>query len=270
MNRNTEHRFSGSLAEEYELITLAYPEFEGFQRQMINRVVETLGELLRDRLETPPDPDLPIRTDPIRLLEIGTGNGFTTRLLLEAIEQTTRGIDGRTSASGQAPEILLTSIDNDPEMLAQAADHISSPICTLEEADALAFLQDQTGESWDVIASAFTIHNLEREYRDEVEAELYRVLRTNGLFANADKYAPDGQERFEALAYQIERFFDAFVSTDRHELLRKWVLHNIDDQSPRYVMLASEAVPRFNALGFRDVTLEGRAHMQAVFAAYKR
>ncbi|MFW6229125.1 MAG: class I SAM-dependent methyltransferase [Alkalispirochaeta sp.] len=270
MSRHTEHRFSGSLAEEYELITLAYPEFEAFQRQMINRVVETLRNLVQGRLETPLDPDLPISVDPIRILEIGTGNGFTTRLLLEAIEQIARGLDGSTSASGQAPEILVTSIDNDPEMLARAADHISSPICTLEEADALAFLQDQTRESWDVIASAFTIHNLEREYRDAVEVELYRVLRTDGLFANADKYAPDGQERFEALAYQVERFFDAFISTDRHELLRKWVLHNIDDQSPRYVMYASEAVPRFNALGFRDVTIEGRAHMQAVFTAYKR
>ena len=32
------HRFSGSLAEEYDLITLAYPDFEAFQRHMIEAI----------------------------------------------------------------------------------------------------------------------------------------------------------------------------------------------------------------------------------------
>jgi tRNA (cmo5U34)-methyltransferase len=239
MKKQGEHRFSGSLAEEYERITLAYPEFESFQRVMIRRI----GNHIRSM-----DP-------PIHILEIGTGNGFTTRLLVDMGER--------------GNQATVTSIDNDPEMLSQAAEHITSPTCTLLEADALSFLQDQPDDTWDVVASAFTIHNMERDYREEVEREIHRVLSSGGLFANADKYAPDGQERFEALAYQVERFFDAFVPSGRTELLRKWVLHNIDDQSPRYVMYASEAIPRLNALGFRKVTLEGRSHMEAVLFAGK-
>ncbi len=239
MNKKGEHRFTGSLAEEYELITLAYPEFESFQQTMVRRIAEATHEM----------------DGPVKILEIGTGNGFTTRMLIDLCE---RGNPG-----------TITTIDNDPEMVRQAREHISTPLCTILEADALAFLQDQTDDSWDVVTSAFTIHNLERDYRDEVERHIYRVLRSGGMFANADKYAPDGQERFEALAFQVERFFDAFVPTGRTELLRKWVVHNIDDQSPRYVMFASEATPRLRQLGFRHVTLEARAHMQAVLCARK-
>lgn len=244
MKHTGEHRFSGSLAEEYELITLAYPDFETFQHRMIDRISERVAAHRSD--------------DTLNLLEIGTGNGFTTRLILEAL------------AKAPQTTVKVVSIDNDPEMLAQAVEHINTRRCELHEADALAFLQDQPADSWDIVASAFTIHNLERDYRDEVEKEIYRVLRKDGLFTNADKYAPDGQERFEALTYQVGRFFDAFLESGRHELLRKWVLHNIDDQSPRYVMLASEAIPRLNALGFREVVLDGRAHMQAVLTAYRR
>jgi tRNA (cmo5U34)-methyltransferase len=245
MAKPSEHRFSGSLAEEYELITLAYPEFEAFQRRMIQRIDSYLHT--RDSGESAP----------VRILEIGTGNGFTTRLIIETIARH-RG------------ECKFVSIDNDPEMLRQATEHVPHDRCDLVEADALAFLQDQPDEEWDVVASAFTIHNLEVEYRVEVEREIHRTLKTGGLFTNADKYAPDGQERFEALTFQVERFFDAFLASGRTELLRKWVLHNIDDQSPRYVMLGSEAIPRLEALGFRDVELEGRAHMQAVLHATRR
>lgn len=245
MAKPSEHRFSGSLAEEYELITLAYPEFESFQRHMIQRIAAYL------------DDREPSGSGPVRILEIGTGNGFTTKMIIETVER-------------HGGDATFVSIDNDPEMLRQATEHVPRDRCTLVEADALAFLQDQPDEEWDIVASAFTIHNLEMEYRGEVEREIHRTLKTGGLFTNADKYAPDGQERFEALTFQVERFFDAFLASGRFELLQKWVLHNIDDQSPRYVMLASEAIPRLEALGFRDVELEGRAHMQAVLHATKR
>lgn len=252
MKDHSEQRFSGSLAEEYELITLAYPEFEAFQQRMIARVEAAVTEAQQNRGND---------ASPIRILELGTGNGFTTRML-EHLATSHSAAEGR--------RVVIISVDNDPEMLKQAREHIHSPLCTLVEADALAFLQDQPEESWDVVASAFTIHNLEREYREEVEKEIHRTLRGGGLFANADKYAPDGQERFEALTYQVGRFFDAFLASGRTELLRKWVLHNIDDQSPRYVMRASEAIPRLTELGFDNVILEARAHMQAVVTARKR
>src|SRR6056297_2971218 len=125
MKHHSEQRFSGSLAEEYELITLAYPEFEAFQQRMIHRVDEAITKAQQNRGTDP---------TPIRILELGTGNGFTTRMLVD-IATSHSAAEGRRT--------VLTSVDNDPEMLKQAQEHVHSPLCTLIETDALAFLQDQ-------------------------------------------------------------------------------------------------------------------------------
>ncbi len=228
------HRFSGTLAEEYELITLAYPDFEEFQRHMVNTIIR----------QGPPAP---------AILEIGTGNGFTTRILMEI------------------PDASMITVDNDPQMVAQARDQLRPENGAPEvvEADALRFLRDQPAHSLGVVATAFTLHNMEADYRGLVEAEIFRVLQPGGMFTNADKYAPEGQERFDALVYQVERFFDAFGEPEKLDILRKWVTHNITDQSPRFVMPASTAPARLSQLGFQNVQVGNRAHMQAVLTAWK-
>jgi tRNA (cmo5U34)-methyltransferase len=225
------HRFSGTLAEEYDLITLAYPDFEAFQRRMVEAIATTAAGAPR-------------------ILEIGTGNGFTTRLLMEI------------------PAARIVTIDNDPQMVAQAREQLGGTI-EIVEADALEYLAAAPAAAFDVVASGFTLHNMEVGYRDPVEREIFRVLAPGGLFTNADKYAPDGQERFDALVFQVERFFDAFVERGKLDLLRKWVTHNITDQSPRFVMTAADTPRRLEALGFENVTVGDRSHMQAVLRAYK-
>ncbi|SIQ16056.1 Ubiquinone/menaquinone biosynthesis C-methylase UbiE [Alkalispirochaeta americana] len=239
-----EHRFTGDLAQEYELITLAYPDFEAFQHQMIEGI---------DFSSAGTDRDVPFH-----LLEIGTGDGFTTTRLVQAMLE----------APGAG---LITSIDNDPNQLHKAQEHLREATkgghVHLRESDALAYLQDSPDESFDVVATAFTLHNLEAGYRREVERQIFRILRPGGLFTNADKYAPRGQEQFDALAYQIERFFQAFVPRGKLEILQKWVLHNISDQSPRYAMFADETVSHLEAIGFKGVEISHRSHMQAVLRA---
>ncbi|MCG8477467.1 MAG: class I SAM-dependent methyltransferase [Spirochaetales bacterium] len=235
-----EHRFSGPLAEEYELITLAYPDFESFQR----RVVDVIAR------EAP---------GAQHLLEIGTGNGFTTRMIMDI------------------PAAAVISVDNDPHMVAQARSHLADyesgssdgRRLTIEKADALEFLRRGEAGRFDVVVSAFTLHNMERDYREGVEGEIFRVLKPGGLFVNADKYAPDDEARFDALVHQVERFFDAFVPRGKLDLLRRWVVHNIADQSPRYVMRASESIRRLKTLGFDAVHIGERAHMQAIVHARK-
>lgn len=235
-----ERRFSGLLAEEYELITLAYPEFESFQRRMIDVIVA----------EAP---------DAERFLEIGTGNGFTTRMIMDI------------------PDAAVISIDNDPHMVAQArlhlSDYESGPAdrgrLTIEEADALEFLRREEEGRYDVVVSAFTLHNMERDYRERVEREIFRALKPGGLFVNADKYAPDDEERFDELVNQVERFFDAFVPRGKFDLLQRWVVHNIADQSPRYVMRASESIGRLKTVGFDAIHIGERTHMQAMLRARK-
>ena len=257
-------RFEGELADEYELITLAYPDFEQFQRGLCDAIRE------HARACAPAQAGRAAS-----LLEIGTGNGFTTDLLLTDF-----------------PSMTITTIDNDPSMVRQARDRFAvdragaaaatpGPPSTpgpppamperlsIVEADALEWLSRCDAASVDVVASAFTLHNMERDYRDAVEAQILRVLSPGGLFVNADKYAPDGQARFDALALQVERFFDAFVPLEKLDLLRSWVVHNIADQSPRFVMFERDSVERLRALGFDSVAVSGRRNMQAILVACK-
>lgn len=262
MSTNAEQRFSGQLADEYDLITLAYPDFESFQASMIASIRAHIGARQERASQHERDPQEKRASQderdprPVVIYEIGTGNGFTTRLLCDL------PLHGGS----------ILTVDNDPQMVAQARTELAQPATgRLEviENDALSWLQTRPAASADVVCSAFTLHNLERSYREQVEYEIARVLVPGGLFANADKYAPDGQERFDALAYQVERFFDAFLAEGRTDLLRKWVVHNIADQSPRYVMRASEAIPRMEELGFHAVQIGNRAHMQAVLTAIR-
>lgn len=258
------HRFSGSLAEEYQLITLAYPDFEEFQRRMVDTIAR----------QAPARP---------RILEIGTGNGFTTRMLLELPGAKILTVDNDPHMVEQARKQLQPQGELPEEARAQApargqlqlpgelpdAERLQAHALEVIEADALEFLRGQRGESYDVVASAFTLHNMEATYRDSVEQEIFRILTPGGLFTNADKYAPEGQERFDALVYQVERFFDALVELGKLDLLRKWVTHNITDQSPQFVMPASTAPARLSQVGFQHVQVGHRAHMQAILTAWK-
>jgi hypothetical protein len=99
--------------------------------------------------------------------------------------------------------------------------------------------------------------------------EAFRVLAPGGLFVNADKYAPDGQARFDALGEQLGRFFDAFLPLGKYELLRDWVLHNVADQAPDRVMTEKQAWADMAALGFVDLRVSERHNMEAVLTARK-
>jgi spermidine synthase len=237
-NMTSENRFAGRLAEEYELITLAYPDFEEFQRGLARHLAE----------EVPPQG---------RVLEIGTGDGFTTDIILQA-----------------RCDIHLVSVDMDPVMVRQATARMEDPIRAgrLEVvcADALAFLREGHQDQFDAVVSAFTLHNIPVDHRSHLEEAIFAALRPGGVFVNADKYAPDDeQQRFEALQFQVGRFFEAFVPLGKIDLLREWVIHNIADQSPRFVMREHSAEARMREVGFVDVQVGERSHMQAVLAARK-
>ncbi len=241
--KKADHRFTEDIAREYEMITLAYPDFEALQRTMVEGIDFSRGQ-----------------EQPFRLLEIGTGDGFTTVKLARAME---RAGDGA----------VLTTVDISAEMLAKARDLLEGALgehhVQYRQMDALAFLQDEPEGHFDVVATSFTLHNFERTYRESVEQQIHRVLRPGGVYTNADKYAPSGQEQFDALALHIDHFFAAFLPQGKTELLRKWVIHNISDQSPRHVMFVDETVSRLEKLGFREVRIEQQTGLQAVLRARK-
>jgi len=60
-----------------------------------------------------------------------------------------------------------------------------------------------------------------------------------------------------------------FVPRQRYDLLREWVLHCVEDEAADRVMTEAEEITRLNDLGFADVRIAYRRHMDAVLIAHK-
>ena len=239
---DSEQRFQGALSEEYRLIHLALPHFEELQ----GHVGTVIAQHNRQR-----------QTGPLQVLEIGCGDGVTSSVILAA-----------------RPDVFLTALDNEEEMIKQASKNLEPEIagkrCKLTCADALDFTKQLASHSIDIVASALTLHNMQRTYRHELHSELFRVLSPGGLFVNADKYAPqDDIERFNALGVALARFFDAFIPPGKYDLLKDWVLHNVADQGPDRVMKEMDTIQTLRDIGFVDIQIVYRHNMEGVLVARK-
>lgn len=236
-----DRRFAGRMGEEYDLLKRAYPHYEEIQ--------EKIGEVVA--VYRP----VSLQTE-IEMLDIGCGDGATADIILASREN-----------------VKLIALDNEPKMVEQAHKNLEpwSGVrdFAIIETDALDFLRGAKDARFDIVASAFTLHNFLRSYREEVLREIFRVLKPEGLFLNADKYAPEGQKRYEALLVQLERFFDAFVPLGKYDLLKEWVLHNVADQAPDRVMRERDSVQTMERIGYTGINILCRNNMEAVVVARK-
>jgi ubiquinone/menaquinone biosynthesis C-methylase UbiE len=235
-----QRRFAGRMSEEYRLVERAYPHFEELQQAVGAAVAAHEAR----------------SGNPVQVLELGCGDGLTSDILLRARE-----------------DLHLTALDNEEQMVERAQENLGDWIrqehLTLVRTDALTFMAGCDDGTFDVVASAMTLHNFLRIDREPVLREAFRILKPGGLFVNADKYAPGEQERFDALVKQLGRFFEAFVPMGKLELLKDWVMHNVADQGPDRVMTEEQARRDMEELGFADVRVSMRRNMEALMTARK-
>ena len=236
-----EQRFSGKMGEEYDLLKKAYPKYEELHQVLADAISDhSSGE----------------DGGKLQVLEIGCGSGITSSAIL-----------------GAGKELSLTSIDSEPKMISQASLNLKRDLqggrLTLIQADALEFLESTGDATLDIVASGFTFHNFLREYRSSVLDQTFRVLKPGGLFVNADKYSLEGQEMFNELVLQLQRFFNAFVPLGKLELLQEWVLHNVADQAPDRAMREKDSVKEMEEIGFQNVQVHFRHGLEAVVSGRK-
>ena len=239
---DSEFRFKGAMSEEYRLIKLALPHFEEMQERVAGAVLEHQKSTGRSDMAG---------------MDIGCGDGVTAHAILASI-------------SG----VHLICLDNERKMIDQARSNLNQAIikgsCDLIHADALEYLQGMNSQSVDFVASVLTLHNMERNYRDELHSQIFRILAEGGLFVNADKYAPqDDNKRFEALGTALARFFDAYAPLGKLDLLKEWVLHNVADQAPNRCMKEGDTIAALEKIGFSRIQILYRSNMEAVLVASK-
>lgn len=241
MTHTSDTRFTDAKSEEYQLIRQVMPHFDAMQ--------QWVGRLCAEYCIK--------HSSAATVLDIGCGDGLTSEGILRA-----------------APPLKVVAIDPEPKMITQASENLRDFIqvarCQVIQDDALGYLQQSEDCSFDIVASALTLHNLQKEYRFEVHRHIFRVLKPGGLFVNADKYAPQNdKDRFDALGVALKRFFDTFLPAAKYDLLQDWVLHNVADQSPDRCMKADDAVGELSNIGFTDIIFHERSNMEAVLSARK-
>lgn len=238
-NTQIERLFSGLIGEEYELLRVMHPE----AAEMSRRVGEFVGNHGGERL--------------LSVVEIGCGTGITTLALLNGRE-----------------DIRLISVDNEPTMLNQARQNLSQWVesgqVRLLENDALSALRDLPANSLDIVASAYTLHNFLHDYREQVLAEIFRVLKPGGVFVNGDRY---GLDEFEAhtkeVQAEVKRYFQVLTEMNRMDVLEQWILHLFSDESPHHVMRTQQALQVMKAAGFDPIEEHYRQGINALISGSK-
>lgn len=206
------------IVDEYILLDKVYGNYVSFQ--------ERIRPILKDYKST----------SEICVLEIGCGTGITTKTLLKTREN-----------------INLTTLDIDKEMIGFAKQTLSSYLnVSFIVSDALSFVKEQELNSFDIVISAFTIHNFTSEYRQQLYSEIYRILKEAGLFINADKFVSDNKDgQIEGLKYRIGTYIDTLVRENKFDLLKEWTTHYIDDQHPDKLLQFDKTLTDLATVGFK-------------------
>ena len=239
---NYQRRFAGVAGAEYELFRLAVPHHDRFQ--------DLIGESVVELSKQSSEADL-------RVADIGCGYGYTSLLILDML-----------------PQARIEAVDNEKVVTEKAREYLEKEVSAqrvaIQTADAVDFLKAKPENSIDCVVSAWVFHNWELDYRASALQEVYRVLRKGGRFINADKYAwDDGDRQIQALHWQVEKFFDAYLPMDRTDALREWVLHYVLDEAPRIQMREGEAMTQMREIGYRSLKVLRREQMELVLVAEK-
>lgn len=241
-NHQYEAMFSGVIGQDYEMLKLICP--------LATEMSRLVGEAVQEYSDTHVGRS-------IQVLELGGGTGITTLAILAASE-----------------DINVLSVDNEPNMQKQAEKHLRQWVeqrrLSFSGDDALTALQKLDDDSFDLMASAYTLHNFEHAYRRQVIAEIHRVLKPGGRFINADRYGLDDvSEHTRLIQEEVAGYFDVLVQQQRLDLLEHWIIHLFNDESENHVMRESIALKQLNEAGFDAVQLSHRMAVNALVSADK-
>ncbi len=236
-----EAMFSGAMGKEYQMLFLVCP----VAAKMSQLVAQTVADYTLTN------------AGKIKVVELGGGTGITTHAILSATTHT-----------------VVISIDNEPTMQAQAKHNLHQWVengrLVFSSDDALTALQRLDSASVEVIASAYTLHNFTDTYRAQVISEIFRVLKSGGLFVNGDRYALDDVSAHTlAIQTEVTGYFKVFIEQKRLDLLEQWIVHLFSDESENHLMRESFSLQQLAQAGFTQINLSQREEVNALVTAVK-
>jgi tRNA (cmo5U34)-methyltransferase len=233
--------FSGVIGQDYQLLKQISP----FAAEMSRLVGVAVGEFSRHTAE------------PVRVVELGGGTGITTLSILSANAR-----------------VAVLSIDNEPAMQNQARHNLQQWAAAgrleFNGNDALTALRSLQADSVDLVASAYTLHNFEADYRKQVLQEIFRVLKPGGQFINGDRYALDDvSAHTRSTQREVEGYFKVLTGINRLDVLEHWIIHLFSDESENHIMRETLALQQLAESGFKQIKLTHRLEVNALVTAVK-
>jgi len=228
---------NNKIATEYDLLKIAIPHHDEFQKQV--------GIELLKRFDSGAE---------ISILEIGSGTGITT-------EEVTKVM----------PNAKVTSVDLEKVMIDQAkVKNLDSDI-TFIQADVLDLLKYSNNNAikYDVVVTAYTLHNFTRIFRNEVLSSIYTILNNEGLFINADKIAHDDQDEYKKVHQEQIKRYDIYDSIGCSELKKEWIDHYQVDNQKEIILVEGEYKNNLQRIGFKDIQTTYREMLETVIVCKK-
>jgi ubiquinone/menaquinone biosynthesis C-methylase UbiE len=233
--------FSGVIGQEYDMLKLICP------------LATEMSRLVGDKVNQYSK----LKTHPLSVIELGGGTGITTLAILLA-----------------SKNLSILSIDNEPTMQLQAQANLNKWVeqgrLRFSADDALTALKSIESNSVDLVASAYTLHNFQNDYREQVHQQIYRILKNQGQFINGDRYALDDVSVHTSLIQQeVAGYFKVLKGLNKLDVLEHWVIHLFNDESENHVMREAVAIQQLKETGFFAIEIANRMEVNALLTATK-
>lgn len=184
------------------------------------------------------------------VIELGCGEGDLTQHLLRVM-----------------PNLELEVLDVSSEMISLAKKKLESHGSRVKyiEGDAYNYLNSAGTEKYDLIVSAWTIHNFPWKDKEKIFGQIFASLKMGGALLMMDKVYVDS-EIDAKLSYdaQINRYKKL-----NHLVREDMLAHEVQDYSPEYKMSETHTKEVLESAGFKNFKIIDRVERDIVFSTEK-
>ncbi|MCP4177115.1 MAG: class I SAM-dependent methyltransferase [bacterium] len=213
--------------------------------------------IIADQIVGTIEKNLDSLSESFSILELGCRLGTLSRMILERF----RSIN---VLSIEEKSILI----NKTKKLFY--DFVQENKLTFIQDDILSAVRKIESDSISYVVSHYTIHNYTNEYRLALYSEIYRVLKTGGLFLNGDQIASDNDDdNIEMIQGRAKHYINILRTINKTENISPLITHLIYDTSSNIIMKDSVTLNDLRKVKFHDIEFINRINGECVIKAEK-
>ncbi len=228
--------YPDEMLEEYDLVLEAYPQ--------ISKLKKKAAEIVNNHIAQEKD---------LQIIDIGSGTGEELRYILEKNQS-----------------ITIFAVDNDKRMIKRLKKNLKQyiksknviPVCE----DIFKYIKTLESSSFTAVTSFWTIHNFTKTERKELLKKIYRILKSNGIFVNMDKYVYDDPEKEQK---SFDEAVSRLKSISNKKVAETAIKHEQEDRHPDIIMKENESAAEMKKIGFKNIKFHDRIARETIMSCLK-